>query len=135
MEKNRTLNQCAILIDGDCLMCSRTAAYIGRIDKKKKLRILLRSTAHEDIKLEDYPLEILFADSVAFIRGNSAWVKSDAIIQLGLELGGLWKLSIILKLIPKVIRDYIYDMIAANRHRIGKILFKAPPSCSIPNCN
>lgn len=130
-----TLNQSAILIDGDCLMCSRTAAYIGRIDKNKKLRILLRSTAHEVISLEEYPLEILFTDSVVFIRGKFAWVKSDALIQLGVELGGPWNLVLILKLIPKALRDYVYDKVAANRHGIGKILFKGPPSCSIPNCN
>lgn len=130
-----TLNQSAILIDGDCLMCSRTAAYISRIDKNRKIRILAKSTANETMKLGEYPLEILFTDSVVFIRSKSAWVKSDALIQIGVELGGLWKLSLLLRLVPKVIRNYLYDLIAANRHSLSKILFKGPPACSIQNCN
>jgi predicted DCC family thiol-disulfide oxidoreductase YuxK len=43
-------------------------------------------------------------------------VKSDAVIEILLLLGGRWRFVVLLKIIPRKFRDRIYDWIAANRY-------------------
>jgi predicted DCC family thiol-disulfide oxidoreductase YuxK len=46
-------------------------------------------------------------------------VRSDAVIQILAYLGGSWAvLGFLMSLIPKPVRDAVYNLAAKNRHRI-----------------
>ncbi len=50
-------------------------------------------------------------------------MRSDAVLHVLRRLGGLWRaLGIVGRLIPRALRDNVYDGIARRRHR----LFQAP---------
>jgi len=56
------------------------------------------------------------------------YYKSSAILEIGNELGGIYSLVSIFKILPERIRNYIYDYIAKNRYKwYGK-----KESCMIP---
>ena len=55
--------------------------------------------------------------------------RSDAIIYVLSELGGVWKLMGLAKIFPKALRDGLYKMVARNRYRV----FGKHESCMLPD--
>ena len=53
-------------------------------------------------------------DSFAFFASGHAYVKSEAVLHIAGELPR-WQWTWIFRIIPRVIRDAIYDLIARNR--------------------
>lgn len=54
--------------------------------------------------------------------------KSDAILLLARELGGVWRLGEVGKLIPRFLRDKLYELVARNRYRV----FGKYDACMLP---
>jgi predicted DCC family thiol-disulfide oxidoreductase YuxK len=54
--------------------------------------------------------------------------RSDAILFLLKELGGIWKLAAVGKFLPQIMRDAIYKLVARNRYRV----FGKYDSCMLP---
>jgi len=55
-------------------------------------------------------------------------VRSDAVVAILSELGGLWRLIAILRIIPRPVRDLVYDYVARKRFR----WFGRMENCRIP---
>jgi predicted DCC family thiol-disulfide oxidoreductase YuxK len=51
------------------------------------------------------------------IADGRAYVRSDAAIRVARYLRGAWKWLVLIKLVPRPIRDYAYDVVARNRYR------------------
>ena len=67
-------------------------------------------------------------DSIIFYEEGILYYKSTAILKIFQSLGGLWNITTIFYLIPNVIRDFIYDIIAKHRYKIfGKMEY-----CRVP---
>ena len=66
--------------------------------------------------------------TVVLIMGNQVKTKSSAALHILSCLGGVFTLGIIFVVIPKIVRDGVYDLIAKNR----KSLFKNE-SCIMPD--
>ncbi|MGB3089818.1 MAG: DCC1-like thiol-disulfide oxidoreductase family protein, partial [Chitinophagaceae bacterium] len=66
--------------------------------------------------------------SVVFIDHGKAWTQSSAAIRICKHLDGGWKLLYGLIIIPKFIRDFIYNIIARNRYK----WFGKKESCMVP---
>jgi len=54
--------------------------------------------------------------------------RSDAILFLLVELGGIWKVAVVGKALPRTLRDAIYALVARNRYRV----FGKYESCMLP---
>ena len=97
-----------IFIDNDCKVCS---AYGDWINKKNNNNLKLNDQKNLSEK------EIML-DTLVFKEDENVYYFSDAVIMSIASLGGIYKLIYILKLFPKRIRDFIYNIIAKNRHLI-----------------
>jgi len=64
--------------------------------------------------LKQYGLEHKI-DSIVFVKDGKAYIKSSAALQVTKYLKGLWPLLFGFYIIPKFIRDTVYDYIAKNR--------------------
>lgn len=103
------------LFDGRCVLCSGGASFIMRHD-----RIGLVNFASAEAPLGAALFRHLRVDSNAtylLIDGGAAWSKSAGYVQLARRLGGWWRLIEIGRLIPERLRDWAYDLVAANRYR------------------
>ena len=58
-------------------------------------------------------------DTVIYIEGNEYYSKSTGVLKVIVELGGGWRLFGMLYIIPRPVRDWMYDMVAKYRHRIS----------------
>jgi predicted DCC family thiol-disulfide oxidoreductase YuxK len=54
--------------------------------------------------------------------------RSDAIIYVLTQLGGIWKLMGIAKLVPRPLRNGLYEIVARNRYRV----FGKHDACMLP---
>ena len=60
--------------------------------------------------------------TVIFLSKGKLYTQSDAIIELGTILGGVVAALVLLKIIPRFIRDAIYRIIASNRNKVSCVI-------------
>src|SRR5690625_600034 len=105
-----------VLFDGDCHFCDGSVQFIIKRDPKAKIRFAsLQSEVGQNIRLKyDVPKTM---DSLLLVDHKKVYDRSSAALRICQHLSGLWKLLYILLLIPKPIRDAVYDIIAKNRYQ------------------
>ncbi|MDO9613536.1 MAG: DCC1-like thiol-disulfide oxidoreductase family protein [Bacteroidota bacterium] len=108
-----------VQFDGVCILCSRTVNFTLKADKRKKFlfQTLQSSTLKEP------------GDSVIVSDGQTTYSHFDAVLKIAEELGGIYKLAAIFKLIPRKWRHSLYLWIARNRYR----WFGVRESCYLPS--
>jgi len=60
--------------------------------------------------------------------GERVFVRSDAALHVAAYLGGLWKLFLAGRIVPRPLRDWMYDLVARYRYRF----FGKYDSCMLP---
>jgi len=118
-----------VFYDGVCGLCDRSVRFLLQRDRRATLRFapLQGETARAR---PDLPAE---RRSVVFIlRPNTPeeqiYFRSEAALRLLDHVGGGWRIVSWLRLIPRPIRDAVYDFIASRRYRwFGKF-----DACRIP---
>ena len=108
-----------VQFDGMCILCSRTIQFILKADRRKKFLFQALQNSSDNRK----------ADSVIVYDGRTTYSHFDAIIKIGIELGGVYRLIGILRIIPSKWRYSLYVWIAKNRYR----WFGVRKSCYIPS--
>ena len=106
-----------LLFDGVCNLCNGFVKEVITRDPKGIVRYAsLQSTAGQQL-LASMGLKDFSMDTVVLIEGKEIFVKSDVALRLFRHLGGGWSYLYYLSIIPKFIRDTVYDLIARNRYR------------------
>jgi predicted DCC family thiol-disulfide oxidoreductase YuxK len=67
-------------------------------------------------------------DSFVYIKNNVVFLKSTAALHLMKDIGGVWKLLYAFIIVPKFIRNFVYDIVAKNRYK----WFGKKDVCMIP---
>ena len=116
-----------LLLDGDCGLCHRLAAFIDkRLAKGQDLgyRPILSDDAQAMITT--FPKRQQDADSVYLVRNGKSYIRSAAGIRGLLYMRWYYSMWFpVLWLIPLPIRDIGYIIIAKYRHKF----FKKPVTC------
>ncbi|MFT4176892.1 MAG: DCC1-like thiol-disulfide oxidoreductase family protein [Luteolibacter sp.] len=104
--------------DGECLMCSRFIRFLAAEDRGKRIRFTtLQASGVREITSMHVTCE------------GKTLTESAAFLTLLDALGGHWRvLAFSGRLVPKPIRNRIYQFIAARRYR----WFGKNPSCDLP---
>lgn len=105
-----------ILFDGECNFCDDSVQFIIKRDKKSLYRFAsIQSDAGQNIiKKFNVPNNV---DSFMLVKGDKCFYKSSAALRVCKNLNGFWKLFYCLLIIPKPLRDYLYDIVAMNRYK------------------
>lgn len=120
-------NKHIILFDGDCSFCNFWVRFITKRDVKKQFVFhSLQSDIGRKLRQEHYISEEL--DTLIYINDkNNAYIKSGAALRVAKRLKFPWFLFFGFIIIPPFIRNWLYDVIAKNRHKLFK-----NNSCEIP---
>jgi len=113
-----------IIFDGICGLCNKSVDILIKIDKEKIFTYT--SLQGEFVKTLDLQPDI---DSILFYKDGTVYYKSTAILKIFQALGGIWVFMTVFYLIPKVIRDFIYNVIAKYRYKI----FGKREQCRLPD--
>ncbi len=111
------VNNKIIFYDGFCVMCSRFIRFIVLLDKRKKFKF---SPISSDFASRVLPKKLekkQVGKFIVYLSNNKIYKKSDAVIQIMVDIGGLFNIFKLLKIIPSQIRDIFYDIFANNRYK------------------
>lgn len=117
-----------ILFDGVCNLCNSSVQYVIRHDKKEIFRFAsLQSNAGQAL-LQQYNLPQHDFNSFILIEDNKAYTKSTAALKVARKLSGPVKILFGFIIVPRFIRDWVYEFVSANRYK----WFGKKDSCMIP---
>lgn len=117
-----------LLFDGVCNLCNASVQWVLLRDKKSVFRFAaLQSEAGQEI-LKKFGMETEHFDSVVLVDGDLIYTQSDAALGVATRLGGVWQLMGVFKIVPRFIRNAVYDWIARNRYR----WFGRQEQCMLP---
>ena len=108
--------QTVILFDGICNLCNGTVDFLIKRDRNKQFRFVALQSVTGKILIQKFNIPPA-TESVIAIKQNLIYFESDAAIEIARLLPFPWKLAILIKIIPKKLRDYIYRIIAKNRYK------------------
>ena len=116
-----------LLLDGDCGLCHRLAIFMEKyLDSKKKIKFQsIESNSSQEL-IQNFPKNQQNMDTVYLYTKGKSYTRSSAAIRCLLFLKWYWKIWFpIFWIVPLPLRDFIYTIIAKNRHRI----FSKPEVC------
>lgn len=118
-----------VLFDGVCKLCNGWARFLIRHDHHRRVRLAAVQSPEGQALLAWAGLPLDQFDTLLVIRDHYYWVRSDAVFQLIAQLPAAWRALLLLRVIPRGLRDWAYDRIARNRYRI----FGKYDTCLLPD--
>lgn len=123
-----------LLYDGVCGLCNRLVQFILRRDPAGIFRFAAlqsplagRILARHGADSRDLDTVYVVVDSDA--PGESLLPRSEAVAFVLSQLGGMWRAAaLVLKLLPRPLRDFGYNVVARRRYRI----FGRSETCVLP---
>jgi len=111
-------NDKVILFDGVCKLCNAWCRFIIHYDKNQLFKLVSMQSEKGQTILEHLEQPTDYFETMLYLENNKLYEKSAAFIRIVKHLPFPISLLFILKLIPNIIRDYVYDRIARNRYKI-----------------
>ena len=118
MSKNENTNKPALLVDSDCKFCSKAVQFIIKHGGEDKYDFysLNSDEGREILQKYDFPKD--YDKSIVLIENEKAYIKSDAALRISKNLNGILPILYRFRIVPKNIRDSIYDFVSRHRHKI-----------------
>lgn len=120
-----------ILFDGVCNLCNSAVTFIIKRDSNDSFRFASLQSDTGRTLLKKHAIDPILTDSIILIDNEKVSDKSSAALRIARELKGTIRVLYLFIILPKFIRDRIYDFIARNRYR----WFGKKSSCMIPTTN
>lgn len=117
-----------ILFDGVCNLCNGAVNFVIKRDKKSVFKFAaIQSEEAKNLMMEgDFQSEDL--KTFILLLNERFYTKSTAALKVCRYLSGLWPMLYWFMIVPKFIRDFIYNIISRNRYK----WFGRKESCMIP---
>lgn len=119
-----------VFFDSKCGICDKFISYLDKKDKDDQLKFcsLFSSTAQKYLpEIEKYEL----IDSIVYFHRGEVFVKSQAISKIFETISGKNFISLTIKIFPRLISDFFYDVFAKYRY----LIFGRVEECSIEKQN
>jgi predicted DCC family thiol-disulfide oxidoreductase YuxK len=106
-----------IFFDGICNLCNASVDFVMRHDKQYRFKFAsLQSKIAKDMLLEK-GINLDDLESIILYKKGQIKQKSNAVLSIAWTLGFPFSLGYVFKLIPRFLRNYVYDVIARNRYK------------------
>ncbi len=117
-----------VLFDGTCAFCERAVVFIARRDPGGYFRFGASQSPEAAALLARHDVSRDTARSIILIEDGRAYLRSTASLRIAARLPRPWSLLRVGLILPRPLRDAVYRVVAAVRHRL------AGPSnaCDVP---
>ncbi len=116
-----------LLFDGVCNMCNGVVQFIIKRDTKGIFKFASLQSPVAERMLQQYGVLKKF-DSVVLIDDSKLFQKSTAALKVLQKLPWYWQWTQVFRIVPRFIRDAVYDFIATKRYK----WFGKKEACMIP---
>lgn len=117
-----------VLFDGVCNLCNNAVLFIIKRDAQAKLKFASLQSDYGVSQIKRLAMSSTAGNSVLFIKDGRLYQKSDAALQIARMLDGVWPGLYVFIIVPRFMRDWLYDKIADNRYQ----WFGKKEECMIP---
>ncbi|MGE3174744.1 MAG: thiol-disulfide oxidoreductase DCC family protein [Planctomycetota bacterium] len=117
-----------VLFDGDCTLCNGAVQFVLRRDPRGRFRFAALQSGAARALLAGRVAGDPLPDSMVLVQGDAIHLRSGAALRIARGLGLPWSLAAVFLLVPRPLRDLVYDFVARRRHR----WFGRPASCLVP---
>jgi predicted DCC family thiol-disulfide oxidoreductase YuxK len=117
-----------VLFDGVCKFCGFWARFLIRFDRRQVFKLATLQSPEGQAILQWFNFPTDRCESMVLVEGSRAYTKSTAVLRIAAPLPFPWPLGTVAWLVPRFIRDWLYDRIALNRY----ILFGKYEECVMP---
>ena len=117
-----------ILFDGVCNLCNGSVQFIMKRDKDRNFLYAPLQGETAKIRLENSRFSSSILESILLVDGEKIYDRSTAALKIAKQLNGAWPMLYVYIIIPKFIRDGVYNFIGKNRYK----WFGKQESCMMP---
>ena len=121
-------NERIILFDGVCNLCNSSVQFVIKRDKEAKFKFASLQSSSGQALLQKFNLPLDQFNSFIYVHGDKVFLRSTGALKILKDLGGFWKLFYGFIIVPRFIRDFVYNYIAQNRYKF----FGKRDSCMVP---
>jgi len=118
-----------VLFDGVCNFCDGTVSFIIDHDPRAYFRFAALQSPQGQRLLERCESRELDRDSLVLVEREKCYTRSTAALRIARRLRSPWFLLYGLIVVPRPIRDALYDWFARNRYR----WFGKRDECLVPD--
>ncbi len=118
-----------ILFDGVCNLCNGVVTWILARDRRAVFRFASLQSDAARALLAEHGASSDLPDSIVLIDADGTHTRSEAALRIAAELGPPWSLLRAARVLPRSLRDAVYDWIARHRYR----WFGRRDQCMLPS--
>lgn len=118
-----------VIFDGVCNLCEFSVNFIFEHDTAGNFFFTPAQSPLGASLLRHFGINTSCLDTVVLVRGERAYTRSTAAIEIASILDMPWNLLAVFKAVPEPLRDMLYDLIAQNRYQ----LFGKKEECMLPS--
>jgi predicted DCC family thiol-disulfide oxidoreductase YuxK len=123
--------QAIVLIDGVCVLCSRSYRFVSTRDTANRFRFVTIQQPEGRTLAERHGIDPQDPTTFILVENDVVRFRSDAALRILGALPG-WRWTRLLRVVPQKLRDRLYDLIARNRYRwFGRLdacILPTPPT-------
>jgi predicted DCC family thiol-disulfide oxidoreductase YuxK len=118
-----------VVFDGVCNLCEFSVNFIFEHDTTGRFFFTPAQSPLGASLLKHFGINTSRLDTVVLVRGDRAFTRSAAAIEIASRLDTPWNLLTLFHAVPELLRDVMYDLIAQNRYQ----LFGKKDACMLPS--
>lgn len=117
-----------IFFDGICNLCNGAVQFTIEHDVKNIFKFATLQSDFAEEELKEFNIDHNQLGSFVLLADGKVYQKSTAALRVAKKLNGFWPLLYAFVVVPRFIRDAVYDFIAKNRYK----WFGKQESCWVP---
>jgi predicted DCC family thiol-disulfide oxidoreductase YuxK len=106
-----------VLFDGVCNLCNGFVRFVIPRDPRGRIRFAALQSEAARRLMAQAGVTPGSADSIVLVEGQRAFVRSEAALRIARQLRFPWPVLYGLVVVPRPLRDWVYDIVARNRLR------------------
>jgi predicted DCC family thiol-disulfide oxidoreductase YuxK len=97
-------------------LCHWSVRFVLKHDKKGIFSFAAFQSETAEKNIPHINGQDIKCDTVVYQKADRWFIKSGAVLEILDDLGGMWRISRLFKVLPKSFLDQLYDVIARNRY-------------------
>lgn len=106
-----------IIFDGICNLCNRSVQIVIKNDPAGKFMFASLQSEKGQQLLKKFSLPLNEFNSFILVKDDKVYTKSTGALKVAKQLKGGWWLLYGFIIVPKFIRDAVYNWVARNRYK------------------
>ena len=117
-----------VIFDGVCNLCARSVQFILRHESEPRFQFSPVQSAAGARILGAHGFSAADVDTFVLVSEGKVYTRSTAALRIAKHFKGAWRLLRVLWIVPRPVRDALYNFVARNRYSwYGKA-----DSCMVP---